>query len=214
MDFTSPECLNIMYKPVLVKGYDGLGKRPVDTILIDSTLILDDDQIQVDDIINVEFGYYNDENKNRIEKIIVDSIQEVKKFIEKRRTYMEGFQYIPTSSYFPFYEVDKIGSGYVIIETTEVKYEIYYPTRKLSFEEQWEKDTKGEEKVMSGICKWFNNEKGYGFLTGEDGKDVFVHYTAIKSEEERKTLNQGDKVTFEIVECERGVQAANVQKIA
>lgn len=72
----------------------------------------------------------------------------------------------------------------------------------------------GEDQVMSGICKWFDNGKGYGFLTGEDGKDVFVHYTAIQSDEERKTLNQGDKVTFEVVECERGVQAANVQKIA
>lgn len=67
---------------------------------------------------------------------------------------------------------------------------------------------------MSGICKWFNNEKGYGFLTGEDGKDVFVHYTAIVSDEERKSLYEGDKVTFEVVECERGVQAANVQKVA
>lgn len=67
---------------------------------------------------------------------------------------------------------------------------------------------------MSGICKWFNNEKGYGFLTGEDGKDVFVHYTAIVSDEERKSLYEGDKVTFDVVDCERGIQAANVQKVA
>lgn len=67
---------------------------------------------------------------------------------------------------------------------------------------------------MSGICKWFNNEKGFGFLTGEDGKDVFVHYTAIVSDEERKSLYEGDKVTFDVVDCERGVQAANVQKVA
>ena len=67
---------------------------------------------------------------------------------------------------------------------------------------------------MSGICKWFNDSKGFGFLTGDDGQDVFVHYTAIQSDEERKTLNQGDKVTFEVVECERGIQGANVQKIA
>lgn len=67
---------------------------------------------------------------------------------------------------------------------------------------------------MSGICKWFNNEKGYGFLTCEDGKDVFVHYTAIVSDEERKSLYEGDKVTFDVVDCERGIQAANVQKVA
>lgn len=67
---------------------------------------------------------------------------------------------------------------------------------------------------MNGICRWFDNTKGYGFLSSDDGQDVFVHYTAIVSEEKRKTLNPGDKVTYEVVNCKRGVQAANVQKIA
>lgn len=65
---------------------------------------------------------------------------------------------------------------------------------------------------MQGKVKWFNAEKGYGFIEREDGGDVFVHYTAIQTEG-FKTLNEGDKVAFEIVEGQRGPQAANVVKV-
>jgi len=64
---------------------------------------------------------------------------------------------------------------------------------------------------MQGKVKWFNAEKGYGFIEREDGPDVFVHYTAIQSEGFR-TLNQGDLVEFDIVEGPKGLQAANVAK--
>ncbi len=60
-----------------------------------------------------------------------------------------------------------------------------------------------------GTVKWFNNEKGYGFVTRESGPDVFVHYTAILSEG-YKSLNEGDKVSFEVVEGQKGLQARNV----
>jgi len=66
---------------------------------------------------------------------------------------------------------------------------------------------------MQGKVKWFNAEKGYGFIEREDGPDVFVHYTAIQSEGFR-TLNQGDSVEFDIVEGPKGLQAANVVKTA
>jgi len=62
---------------------------------------------------------------------------------------------------------------------------------------------------VTGIVKWFNNVKGYGFLGRNDGPDVFVHYTAIVGDGYR-TLNEGDAVEFEIVEGEKGPQAANV----
>ncbi|HHY75442.1 MAG TPA: cold shock domain-containing protein [Firmicutes bacterium] len=64
---------------------------------------------------------------------------------------------------------------------------------------------------MQGRVKWFNAEKGYGFIERDDGPDVFVHYTAIQSEGFR-TLNQGDYVEFDIVEGPKGLQAANVVK--
>lgn len=63
-----------------------------------------------------------------------------------------------------------------------------------------------------GIVKWFNNSKGYGFLTDEKGTDIFVHFSAIQSDN-YKTLNQGDKVEFDAVEGEKGLQAQNVKKI-
>lgn len=63
---------------------------------------------------------------------------------------------------------------------------------------------------MQGSVSWFNNAKGYGFLKREDGeKDVFVHYSAITAKG-YKSLNEGDQVEFEIVEGNKGLQAANV----
>jgi CspA family cold shock protein len=60
-----------------------------------------------------------------------------------------------------------------------------------------------------GTVKWFNNEKGYGFITRENGPDVFVHQTAILAEGYR-SLNEGDHVSFEVVQGQKGLQARNV----
>ncbi|MDQ0254551.1 CspA family cold shock protein [Evansella vedderi] len=64
---------------------------------------------------------------------------------------------------------------------------------------------------MQGKVKWFNAEKGFGFIEREGGDDVFVHYSAIE-QEGFKTLEEGQEVEFEIVEGARGPQAANVVK--
>ena len=66
---------------------------------------------------------------------------------------------------------------------------------------------------MQGTVKWFNAQKGFGFIQRDDGPDVFVHYSAIKSEGFR-TLNEGDLVEFEIVEGPKGLQAAEVTRIS
>lgn len=65
---------------------------------------------------------------------------------------------------------------------------------------------------MQGKVKWFNAEKGYGFIESEEGGDVFVHFSAIQ-QEGFKTLEEGQAVEFDIVEGARGPQAANVVKL-
>ncbi|MBC1944390.1 cold-shock protein [Listeria booriae] len=66
--------------------------------------------------------------------------------------------------------------------------------------------------MQNGKVKWFNNEKGYGFLEMENGEDIFIHFTAIQGDG-YKSLDEGQAVTFEIVEGNRGPQAANVEKV-
>ncbi len=62
---------------------------------------------------------------------------------------------------------------------------------------------------MSGQVKWFNNEKGYGFIDYITGEDIFVHYSAIK-QDGYKTLSEGQRVEFDLVETPKGLQAINV----
>lgn len=66
--------------------------------------------------------------------------------------------------------------------------------------------------MQTGKVKWFNSEKGYGFIESDDGTDVFVHFSAI-SMEGYKTLEEGASVEFEVVEGAKGPQAANVVKV-
>ena len=66
--------------------------------------------------------------------------------------------------------------------------------------------------MNKGTVKWFNAEKGYGFITGEDGADVFVHFSAINGEG-FKSLEEGQAVTYDLTEGARGMQAANVNVI-
>jgi len=66
--------------------------------------------------------------------------------------------------------------------------------------------------MQNGKVKWFNNEKGFGFIEVEGGDDVFVHFTAIQGEG-FKSLEEGQEVSFEIVAGNRGPQAANVVKL-
>lgn len=65
---------------------------------------------------------------------------------------------------------------------------------------------------MNGTVKWFNADKGYGFITTENGKDVFVHFSQIKADG-FKSLNEGDKVSFDVEKGARGDQAENIIKL-
>ena len=66
--------------------------------------------------------------------------------------------------------------------------------------------------MNKGTVKWFNNQKGYGFISDEQGNDVFVHYSGI-SAEGFKSLEEGQAVEFEVTEGEKGPQAVNVVRL-
>lgn len=75
------------------------------------------------------------------------------------------------------------------------------------------KQSSGDNKMMTGVVKWFSNEKGYGFITPEGGgKDVFVHHSAVQGEG-YKTLDEGQRVQFEVTQGPKGEQAANLIKL-
>lgn len=65
---------------------------------------------------------------------------------------------------------------------------------------------------MQGTVKWFNSQKGFGFITTEEGKDVFVHYSGIESGG-FKSLNEGDRVSFDLTQGAKGDQAINVKPL-
>ena len=65
---------------------------------------------------------------------------------------------------------------------------------------------------MKGTVKWFDAKKGFGFISDEEGTDVFVHFSALQMEG-FKVLDEGDEVEFEVIQAEKGPQAANVTKL-
>jgi len=70
----------------------------------------------------------------------------------------------------------------------------------------------GDFEMATGTVKWFNDKKGFGFISQDNGEDVFVHQTSIESEGFR-TLAEGDKVEFEVIKDQKGYKATKVRKL-
>lgn len=64
----------------------------------------------------------------------------------------------------------------------------------------------------TGIVKWFDSERGYGFISTDDGKDVFLHHAQVKEKGDDKDIHEGENVSFDIIQDEKGPTAINVQK--
>jgi len=65
----------------------------------------------------------------------------------------------------------------------------------------------------SGSVKWFDNERGYGFISANEGNDVFLHHSQVKEKGNNKDIHEGEALTFDIVEDQKGPSAINVQKV-
>ncbi|WP_042273875.1 cold-shock protein [Faecalimicrobium dakarense] len=66
---------------------------------------------------------------------------------------------------------------------------------------------------FNGTVKWFDCERGYGFISADDGEDIFIHYSHIKEDGHNKDLHQGQQVTFDVVKADKGPSAINVHKL-
>jgi cold shock protein len=67
--------------------------------------------------------------------------------------------------------------------------------------------------MYTGVVKWFDNDRKYGFISGNDGRDVFVHQNQVKEKTHDKDLHEGEQVMFDVVDREKGPMAINVQKM-
>lgn len=154
VDFTNRECVTGKFKPILQDHMSGTGTFLLYMGMEDSGIFVNYG-IPFDEIESVEYRYC-DRVGDRIERGHFDSIDELKNWVEEKRNinqmeYSDFYMKVP-STYFPFYECDKIGSAYIIITTKREEISIYFPSQKISIERDWNrssdenKETDNDEK--------------------------------------------------------------------
>ena len=103
-----------------------------------------------------------------------------------------------------------LGADYYLVKPLDMKL-LEKRIRQVSGKEQSVNDN-NKLNMSKGIIKWFNNEKGYGFINGSVDEDIFVHYTAIK-QDGYKTLSEGQVVEFNLIKTDKGLQATDVKTV-
>lgn len=145
VEFTKRECVTGQFKPILQDHMGGTGTF-LSYMDMDDNGVFINYEIPFDEIESVEYRYC-DRVGNRIERGYFNSIDELKKWIEEKRKvnqmeYSDFYMRVP-STYFPFYECDKIGSAYITITTKSEEISIYFPSQKITFEKDWNKSGDG-----------------------------------------------------------------------
>lgn len=107
-----------------------------------------------------------------------------------------------------------IYDGNILNILNKKKEEFYNLDKEIKDIEKFINEKFKEKDKMIGKVKWFDTQKGYGFIVNENREDVFVHYSGIKSNKKFKFLNEDDVVTYDIEVVEKGVKAINVQKVS
>lgn len=145
VDFTNHECVTGRFKPIIQDHMGGTGTFLLYMGIEDSGIFVNY-EIPFDEIESVEYRYC-DRVGDRIERGYFDSIDELINWINEKRSinqmeYSDFYMKVP-STYFPFYECDKIGSAYITIITKREEISIYFPSQKISIEKDWNKSSDG-----------------------------------------------------------------------
>lgn len=142
VDFMMGQCVDSRFKPIVQEDRcPGIGKYLGYMSMDGKYLYMDHYDIPIEDIVSVEYGYYEDKNLNIIDKRYVETVDEVDKWLLKKRSYyMKYFPY-SVSSAFPLYEVDKIGCGFVTVILEDNEFTVYLPTKRTSFEKDYFKES-------------------------------------------------------------------------
>ena len=203
VDFLNSQTSNFSFENPIYRIDGGMGCHISSADYDKKAKILFVGNLQIENVVSIEYGrmIYQD---NQVISIPME-MGELDNWLLAQRTQPMHRTFrttLPDFGGFTFTVLDQAGCGYAAISTKEGEYNIYFPTNNNEKEKEVEK--------MTGQVKWFNNQKGFGFITGEDGNDVFVHYTGIVSESKRKELEDGQNVSYEVIDGAKGKQAVNV----
>lgn len=217
VEFVDREAINFSFRP-LIEDYYGNMDVIRSAYLNGSQLTIGYYDIETDDIEQVTCGYFS----KVLEKRYFESEDErpdfssLSRYVDRERILNEAMKQQDTYlmndvmlGYVKNSDCDEKGSGFIeIMMKNGIKYTVILLTKKI------EEFLKPRENINRAVVKWFSDERGYGFLTDvKTGKEIFVHYSGISSNEKRKTLEEYQDVTYEIQETEKGKQAINVTVI-